>query len=140
MNLSAGLIIMKMMSVSPKLSHIHKFSMKFYDFYQFFIDLCSKSLVDFCCMVLFPSNYLKSLEDVNFTSTNAGKKKSSCNVNIPDIEDTIQVATEIQSKLGLNTQVCHKLSGNVLSEDYLFFGNYWLEPGDIIEELGFGAR
>lgn len=84
--------------------------------------------------------YLKSLEDVNLTSTNAGKKKSSCNVNIPDIEDTIQVATEIQSKLGLNTQVCHKLSGNVLSEDYLFFGNYWLEPGDIIEELGFGAR
>lgn len=68
------------------------------------------------------------------------QKKSSCNVNIPDIEDTIQVATEIQSKLGLNTQVCHKLSGNVLSEDYLFFGNYWLEPGDIIEELGFGAR
>ena len=39
----------------------------------------------------------------------------------------------IEQKLGLDLQVCHNLGEDINSNDFIFAGDSWLDPGEAID-------
>lgn len=71
--------------------------------------------------------------DTDLVSYNFRREFKDTLQEMPDVDYANEIAEELIKTLGLEISVCHQFMDPSLERDYLFAGQSWLDPGEIVE-------
>ena len=80
-------------------------------------------------MVIHPLEYAQKFVDTDVQYYNSLVSKKDRISSMPDVLFAINLAKYVVKLEGLDIEVCHSLEGKGISNDFLFSGPSWLEPG-----------
>jgi hypothetical protein len=84
-------------------------------------------------MVTDKTDYADPHIDTDLDSYNINFTKKKRIEDMPDILYARILAENLESKSDLDFQVCHRLEGDILPNDFLFSTESWMHPGEIVD-------
>jgi hypothetical protein len=84
-------------------------------------------------MVIRPKEYSKEFIDTDLDHYNIGLTKKKRITQLRDVSFAHTVGEHLRKVLKLDLDVCHELKEDIAGNDYLFSGEGWLDPGDVVK-------